>query len=161
MKAKIIKPAQFNASQPNNKETVNTLRVMTVKKGEISEVITARFYMGRSANASVVYCCLWVSGVCSGYGTAGGWGYHKESAALGAAIRSAGIELYGTPYKAGKQRTETEQSYNHETKEYTRTEHKIDYTRTAHISGCGSTAMVDALTDIARDILGYRKVKVM
>jgi len=161
MRAKIIKPDQFNASQPQNKETVNELKVLTVKKGDINEVITARFYMGRSAQASVVYCCLWVSGKCSGYGTASGYGYHKESAALAAAITSAGIELYGTPYKAGKQRAEIEQSYNHDTKEYVKTEHKIDYSRRAHISGCGSTAMVDALSDIARDILGYKKVKVM
>lgn len=161
MKAKIVKENQFNASQPKNKETVNTLRVCAVVKGEIKEVITARFYMGRSSQASVVYCCLWVSGVCSGYGTASGYGYHKESAALQEAIHSAGIELYGTPYKAGKQRTKTEQSYNHETKEYTRTERKIDYSQPAHISGCGSTAMIDALGDIARDVLCYKKVKVI
>lgn len=161
MKAKITKPEQFNAMQPKNKETVNELKALTIRKNEISEVITARFYMGRSAQSSVVYCCLWVSGKCSGSGQAGGYGYHKESAALDAAIKSAGIELYGTPYKSGKQRTETEHSHNHETKEYTTTERKIDYSRQAHIGGCGSTAMVDALTDIARDILGYKKVKVL
>ena len=161
MKAIISKPDQFNASQPRNKEQVNELKVLTVKKGEISEIITARFYMGRSAQASVVYCCLWVPGKCSGYGTAGGYGYHKESAALQAAINSAGIELYGTPYKAGKQRAEIKLSYDPEKKEYTQTERKIDYSRKAHISGCGETAMTDALTDIARDILGYKKVKVL
>jgi hypothetical protein len=149
MKAKIIKPGQFNAMQPNNKETVNTLQVVTIVKGEIKEVITARFYMGRSSQASVVYCCLWVGGVCSGKGNAGGYGYHKESAALDEAITSAGIELYGSPYTSGTPKT---RPYNDE---------KIDYKRRASINGCGSTAMVDALTDIARDILGHRKVKVL
>lgn len=157
MRAKIIKPGQFNATQPKNKETVNTLQVVTVVKGEIKEVITARFYMGRSSSASVVYCCLWVGGVCSGKGQAGGWGYHKESEALAEAIESASIELYGTPYKAGTQCTESH--YNHQTGKMEET--KIDYKRPAHIDGCGSTAMVDALTDIARDILGHRKVKVL
>lgn len=55
-----------------------------------------RCWMGRSRNASVVYCTVWVWAdrlYTSGHGTAGGYGYHKESAALGEAIRSAGIKL--------------------------------------------------------------------
>jgi len=157
MKAKIVKPGQFNASQPSNKEITNTLNVYTVVKGEIKEVITARFYMGRSASASVVYCCLWINNVCSGKGNAGGYGYHKESAALQAALTSAGIELYGTPYKSGAQKTE--EHYNPNTKQLETT--PISYKKTCHIDGCGDTAMRDALTDIARDILGYKKVKVI
>ena len=158
MKAIISKPDQWNAMQPRNKETIRTLTVLTVVKGEIKEVACARFYMGRSAQASVVECCMWIHGKASGRGRAGGYGYHKESAALQAAITSAGIELYGTPYKSGKQRTE--QHYNHDTKAMD-TVIKIDYKRRADIGGCGSTAMTDALTDIARDICGYRKVKII
>lgn len=161
MKALITKPEQFNASTPQNKETVNTLTVLAAVKGEIKEIISARFYMGCSAQASVVYCCLWVHNKCSGKSNAGGYGYHKESAALAGAITSAGIELYGTPYKAGKQKTEKHTQYNHETKQYDTIVEKISYSRKASISGCGSTAMVDALTDIARDVLGYKKVKVI
>lgn len=157
MKAKIIKPDQFNASQPRNKETTNTLTVCAVVKGEIKEVITARFYMGRSASASVVYCCLWINNVASGKGNAGGYGYHKESAALQYAITSAGIELYGTPYKSGTQKTQ--EHYNPNTKALETT--PINYKKPCHIDGCGSTAMRDALTDIARDILGYKKVTVL
>ena len=62
--------------------------------------------MGRSNSASVVYCSIWVhshvpqdsglkNGYWSGRGTAGGGGYHKESAALAGAIESAGITLEG------------------------------------------------------------------
>ena len=56
----------------------------------------ARCYMGRPASASTVYASIWIqsSGIyTSGKGKAGGYGYHKESAAIGDAIKSAGIEL--------------------------------------------------------------------
>jgi hypothetical protein len=58
--------------------------------------------MGRSPSSSVVYCSVWVNSAnysSSGKGSAGGGGYHKESAALQAALTSAGIELRGDPYK--------------------------------------------------------------
>lgn len=149
MKAIISKPRQFNAMQPKNKEVVNTLTVLAVVNKEIKEIACARFYMGRSASASVVYCCLWLHGDAgaSGRGSAGGYGYHKKSAALDEAIESAGIELYGTPYAGGKARLYRGAP--------------INYTRKCHIDGCGSTAMRDALTDIARDILGYNKVTIV
>jgi hypothetical protein len=60
------------------------------------EVIDCRCYMGRSSSASVVYASIWVHGNnrwWSGSGSAGGYGYHKTSAAIAAAIRSAGITL--------------------------------------------------------------------
>lgn len=56
-----------------------------------------RCYMGRSASASVVYAVLWVRCAdghwTSGSGHAGGYGYHKESAAIADAISSAGVTL--------------------------------------------------------------------
>jgi hypothetical protein len=60
------------------------------------EVVTVRCYMGRSRNASRVYASIWVhhgDDTTSGHGYADGYGYHKESAAVDEAIRSAGIEL--------------------------------------------------------------------
>jgi hypothetical protein len=75
----------------------------------LHEICTARWYMGRSKEASVVYCSIWVhrpeqrdrktgelevpGAWWSGTGKAGGYGYHKQSAALHQAIRSAGITL--------------------------------------------------------------------
>jgi hypothetical protein len=157
MKALILKAGQFNALQPKNKEIVNTLRVCAVVKGEIQEVITARFYMSRASSASVVYCCLWIDSVASGRGQAGGYGYHKESAALQAAIASAGVELYGTPYLGGRQKTE--ERYNCETKKMETV--KLDYEQRTYIGGCGDESMRSALIDIARDVLGYKKVTVL
>lgn len=58
--------------------------------------VDLRFYMGRSSNSSIVYACLWVYGndlYLTGYGTAGGYGYHKQSAAFEGALASCDIEL--------------------------------------------------------------------
>ena len=63
--------------------------------------------------------------------SAGGYGYHKESAALDSAIKSAGIELYGSNYS-------------------TWGDSKPDYKRRAHIGGCGNGSMLTALKAIAR-----------
>lgn len=70
------------------------------ERSPFHEVVTAYFLMGRSSSASVVTCSLWVHGKqngqyfeTSGQGKAGGYGYHKDSAALADAIDSAGIKL--------------------------------------------------------------------
>ena len=97
IKASIVKK-ESNARCPDNKELVSAYSlVVRLPSGELREVITVSCYMGRSASASVVYAVLWVR--CkdgewtSGSGHAGGYGYHKESAAIASAISSAGIEL--------------------------------------------------------------------
>jgi len=163
MKAKIISQ-NSNALQPSNKETVNVLNVVGTHKGEVINPVTARFYMGRSSSASVVYCNLWVHGPhssnlhTSGRGSAGGGGYHKESAggggyhkesaALQEAITSAGIELYGSAYwpprKGEAAKNERPAKKN-----------------ICHIGGVGSSAMETALLAIAR-AAGFRgKLKVI
>lgn len=64
-----------------------------------AELVTARCWMGLSRRASVVKAAVWVRGApnsghsYSGSGQAGGYGYHKTSAAIGAALDSAGIRL--------------------------------------------------------------------
>lgn len=88
-----------NAKYPlERKELVRAINVAVIENGKIVVPITAKFYMGRSRNAMTVHCNLWASDRrgkrrTSGYGAAGGGGYHKESAALSAAIQSAGISL--------------------------------------------------------------------
>lgn len=62
------------------------------------EIVTARFYM---PGQTTQYACIWVYGDIgseesaygSGGGRAGGYGYHKASAALAEAISDAGITL--------------------------------------------------------------------
>lgn len=97
IKAHIIKKAE-NAKRPDNKELVSAYSlVVRLPSGDMREVITVSCYMGRSASASVVYAVLWVRCAnghwTSGSGSAGGYGYHKESVAIADAIKSAGIEL--------------------------------------------------------------------
>lgn len=71
----------------------------------LREAITVRWWMGRSANASMVYCSVWVrtrdGGDLSGRGSAGGYGYHKESAAFDDAVTSAGIKLRQSVHGCG------------------------------------------------------------
>ena len=77
----------------DKKELIKTFNVVT---DELKEIITVRCYMGRSANASTVYASVWINTSevhTSGKGKAAGGGYHKESAAVAEAIKSAGITL--------------------------------------------------------------------
>ena len=98
MKAKFTKTECKNArNMGDKKETIKTMVLITCKAGEFSEPVTVRWYMSRSGDgASPVYCSLWVRcSPCnvSGRGKAGGYGYHKASAAFQDACDSAGIEL--------------------------------------------------------------------
>lgn len=98
MNAKLTKTECRNArNMGDKKETIKTMVLITCKAGEFSEPVTVRWYASRSGDgASPVYCSLWVH--CSPYyvsgrGKAGGYGYHKASAAFQEACDSAGIEL--------------------------------------------------------------------
>lgn len=60
------------------------------------ELIDCRLYMGRSSSSSVVYCAIWIS--CANQyitskGSAGGYGYHKMSAAVDDALYNAGFKF--------------------------------------------------------------------
>lgn len=77
------------------KETIMTLIAIAPdasRHGGYSEPVRVRVYSGRSASASTVYCSVW-AGEAAGHGRAAGYGYHKASAALQAAIDSSGIKL--------------------------------------------------------------------
>ena len=83
----------------NNKELTNRFRACVSISGVVTEIIDCRLFMGRSSQASVVYCALWVLDrkhdiYTSGKGQAGGYGYHKGSAAVCGAIENAGIKLH-------------------------------------------------------------------
>lgn len=68
-------------------------KLVTTGKANI-ERVDVRFYA--APRGSVVYCIVWISGNNKwgrGVGRAGGYGYDKRSAALGAALDDAGIKL--------------------------------------------------------------------
>ena len=79
------------------KELVSAISAVALINGKMREVVVARWYMARKSDgASPVHASIWTYGAgfdISGYGRATGYGYHKVSAALSAAIDSAGITL--------------------------------------------------------------------
>ncbi len=94
------KPAHHGKNYTGEKETLSTWDVVAFRDGEYFHPVTLRTYSGRSRNASHIYATLWVSHCppaafdgCSGSGYAGGYGYHKASAAAQDAMQSAGIAL--------------------------------------------------------------------
>ena len=140
MHAVIREQNQNGKNFGDTKETTLELRVICRRSknahydaGKLHEAVVARFYMGRSRTASTVYCSVWVhsEGIhTAGSGTAGGYGYHKASAALSSALTSAGIELWGSPYDGENDNTENE--------------------KRAYIGGCGDSSMRSALLAVAR-----------
>lgn len=102
--------ARFAVEQGNaknysqDKETIS--KFVIVDKTTERTIVDCRLYMGRSSNSSTMYASIWVSikdlkkpktwqyAGTSGTGSAGGYGYHKSSAAVQDALTRAGIELY-------------------------------------------------------------------
>lgn len=87
----------------DKKETITSRTLIAFKDGKFIELITARWYMGRSSSAMQVDCSVWFSSYvmesshaqwtdCSGRGKASGGGYCKQSAAFEDAMRNAGIK---------------------------------------------------------------------
>lgn len=102
----VIGPRNDGARNDNGKRVLTGCYKLVDKKTERT-VVDCRLYMDKSASASAVHCSLWVTtktefadgyNTTSGRGVAGGYGYHKSSAAVDSAIRNAGIELYGSHY---------------------------------------------------------------
>ena len=92
MKANISNLRETNKSfKFRDKELIHGYKVLDNR----DIIIDVRLYMSRSSSASVVYCALWiqVSPYGRGAGKAGGYGYDKNSAAVGYAIDDAGITL--------------------------------------------------------------------
>ena len=136
-----------------DKELVSAYSIIGKIDGKLREVVTARCYMGRSKNSSVVYASLWTHGTgisIAGHGKAGGYGYHKESAAIAGAISSAGIELYGSPY-AHPERYNLAEDRAYTPQELAAHARKLNKQR-AHIGGCGSESAIAALKAIAKAI---------
>ena len=149
MRAVMPTVAESNAKNYNNdKELVGYTKLID-KKTERT-VIDARWYMGKSAKSTAVYCSIWCMGQgvydaahsTSGRGVASGYGYHKRSASADSAIRSAGIELFGSPY-------------GHPVNGTSPADTKKLLKKHAHIGGCGDGSVDCALAAIAY-AMGYK-----
>lgn len=134
MKAKLTKQVRNAKNLADDKEVTDIKTLVAIKNGKIHTPVVARWYMGRSAKASAVYCSVWINDKdfhSSGHGSAGGYGYHKISAAFADALNSAGVELYGSPYTNAVETTKERR-------------------RRAHIGGCGDSSVDAALKAIGR-----------
>lgn len=136
--------AVFSDKPAENARTSDTPMVsvwsLVVKhKGELREAVTVRtYYTSRGTGMQPVRACIWVRGAegyRSGRGSAGGCGYHKESAAIADAVSNAGITLYGNPYA--------------------RDPNPADAKKPLHFGGTGSSAYREIFEAIAR-AAGYR-----
>ena len=145
MKAKFTAThIQHGKNYGDKKETINQYNAVLIYKGKIVNPITARWYMGRSSSASVIYSSVWIGGEykagkgisVAGTGSASGYGYCKQSAAFQFAIKDAGVKLYGSPYYIGRDEVE-------------------DFKKECHIDGAGMTAVENAMIAICK-ALGYR-----
>lgn len=148
MKAKITNQARNAINYGGQKETVSKFVVMD-KNGK--EFVDCRVYIGRSRYASRVYASIWVNGngvYTSGKGSAGGYGYHKESAAIQDAIGSAGIELYGDVYDHSHRWNYGENRENTPA-EIAAIKRRLAKNR-AYIGGVGDCAVKAALLAIAK-----------
>lgn len=74
---------------------IHQYTVLGIIDGEIRSLAEARIYMGMSRSAERMTAILWVYGknYACGSGWAGGYGYHKASAAVDRAIGAAGFDL--------------------------------------------------------------------
>ena len=143
MRATLTKERE-NAFNYGGKKPMLSRHVLIDKKTE-REIVDCRTY----GSGSTVYCSIWIASVkqekrpvdwiygsTSGKGSAGGYGYHKSSAAVADAIKSAGILLTGSPYGLPS---------NSDTPAQTRALLK----KPAHIGGCGDESIRCALLAIA------------
>ena len=95
---------QSNAlNMGEKKETITSRTLIAFEDGKFKELVTARWYMGRSSSSMLVQCSVWFHSAtmeashaqwtdCSGRGRAGGSGYCKKSASFADAMRNAGIK---------------------------------------------------------------------
>lgn len=110
MQAKQNIKAQFTTENGNainhgdKKEKIS--QYLIIDKTSERRIVDCRVYMGRGSSVSVVFASIWVNikdmnkpktwqyASTSGTGSAGGYGYHKPSAAVQEALTSAGIEFH-------------------------------------------------------------------
>ena len=112
--------------------------LIAFRDGKMSEVITVRIYFNeKGSGMNPVKACIWISKSdrsegTSGMGSAGGCGYHKESAAIAYALSAAGVSLFGDlyPRHLGSAR--------------------IDYKKQIHFEGTGASTYREVFEAIAR-----------
>lgn len=145
IKAVFSAVAQENAKQPDT-PMVSAWSLVIKHGAEMREAVCVRtYYVSRGSGMQPVRACIWIRPADkgdpwrSGKGSAGGCGYHKESAAIDDAISSAGVALYGRA-------------------PWSRDTGRVDYSKRFDFGGTGSSGYQAVFEAIAR-AAGYRIVK--
>lgn len=93
-----LSPSAPNVTIPESwdrRELVDSWTLLAFRNGMFAELVTTRWKMARSGDgASPQHCAVLFFGLPEhrvGYAKAGGYGYHKASAAFESACRSAGV----------------------------------------------------------------------
>ena len=78
-----------------NRDKMLITALIATDKTTGREIVDCRVYIGKSSSAKTIYCSIWIYGerVYNGLGKAGGYGYHKSSAAMSEALHNAGWEV--------------------------------------------------------------------
>lgn len=78
-----------------DKECTATIQAVVLHEGKMRTAVTVRVHCSRSNSRN--YCSVWINDGAqldfSGHGWAGGWGYHRPSAAMQKALQSCGVSL--------------------------------------------------------------------
>ncbi len=85
-----FEPRQSDTVHKHRRESSFRRQISLVDLDDGAEVVCVRWY-GKGERA---YCCVWIHWPghhARGSGWAGGYGYHKDSAAMQSAMRDAGI----------------------------------------------------------------------
>ena len=83
-------PRRSENIHKHRRESTFRRQLSLIDLDDQSELATVRFYGKGSRN----YCCIWLHNgatYASGSGWAGGYGYHKDSAAMQSALQDAGF----------------------------------------------------------------------
>lgn len=149
LKAVFTKECNNAKNYNNDREKVS--HYLIVDKNTERAIVDCRVYMGRSTNASTVYASVWIrtkenkkpahwdyAGT-SGTGSASGYGYHKESAAIAHALDGAGVQLFGEVYSCAAP-TDPKEAAKHK---------REIMKKRAYIDGGGESAIKKALLAVA------------
>lgn len=144
LRATLTNPPKGREARRPDTPMVGAGSLIVSHKGEMREAITVRtYYASRGSGMQPVRACIWIrpaeSGAewLSGRGSAGGCGYHKESAAIADAVSACGVQLWGKPSR------------------YMFRDLEVDMKASFDFGGTGDSAYEEIFSAIAR-AAGYR-----
>lgn len=133
LRATLIAPNPKREAYRPDQPMTRAISLVGTYNGQLKELICLRIYQG---TGETVKASIWLQVAFpgehtwrTGRGSARGWGYCKDSAAVDEALTNAGIQLWGSPYAGSR---------------------KVDYKKQASISGIGTSGIEAALLAVGK-----------